>query len=237
LRGEDEEGHMKRGFWVVLVLVGGAPTVALAQAGREQPAEQGRALAQVSNEALQQQITELWQGLRLLRQEVATLREELRGRSGGAAVAGVEGAGATSPAEETAQADSSLIVVELPAGAARGPSEGGAGRGEQGSRAGIGGGGPGAGRPEQAAMPPDADTFVGTVRSVTGDRLLMKERTGRIYELGVDEKTRVIGQDGRPASLAALTEGIPVRAVATEGVQRAQVRTIHILVPTPIPER
>jgi hypothetical protein len=54
---------MRRGVWVVLVLMSGVPAGVLAQQEREPPAEQARAPRQLSNEVLQQQIAELRQDL------------------------------------------------------------------------------------------------------------------------------------------------------------------------------
>lgn len=88
----------------------------------------------------------------------------------------------------------------------------------------------------QASVPPDADIYMGWVRAVTGDRLLLEERTGNIYELGIDETTRLLGYQGRSVSSQALQEGTFVRAAATEGEERDQVRRIDILAP-PVPER
>lgn len=216
---------MTRGLWAVLGLAGAIPVVALAQPAREPPEEQVQVPQDVSNEMLQQQINELWQGFRMLQEEVATLRESVPGRQEAPAVAGQPGE--PSPAEEEAEEDTLPIVVELPALPERGQEPG----------AGVGGSGPGARGQGQEDVLPRADIYLGTVRAVTEDRLFMREQTGRVYELRVSEGTRVIGWDGTPTILEALEEGTPVRAVATKGVEGDQVHTLYILMPAPVPER
>ncbi len=236
---------MKRGFWVVLGLVGAVPAVALAQ--EAQPAEPGQARVpeEVSNEALQQQIQELWQGFRMLQQEVAELRQQQQPARPGVAGSGTAGAvggagqagtarggeagtaGAVGGAGQAGTAGAeqeSLIIVELPEPQEqRGRSVDR--RADQRRRA-AGVGGSGAARAEVTA---GQDVYEGTVRSVSGDRLLLVAQSGRVYELGVSDQTCVIGQEGRRQSLRALEEGTPVRAVAEEGEERDQVLTLHIL--------
>jgi hypothetical protein len=207
---------MRSSFWVVLCLVGAVPLGALAQEAQEQPAGQARAPEGVSSEALQQQINELWQSLRMLQQELAEPREE-------------------GPGARAAEEDTGFIIVELPEPA--GPGLSGEEASGPASRAGIGGSGPGSREREQAGVPRAADIYVGTVRALTGDRLLMEERTGYVYELGVDERTRIIGPEGGLVSPRALEEGTPVRVVATEGEERDRVHRLYILAPLPVPER
>ena len=78
------------------------------------------------------------------------------------------------------------------------------------------------------------DTFVGTLRSVRGDRLLMVDPSQRVYEFGLGAQTRLIGPRGEAASVQALKEGTPVRAVTRDADVRNEVRTLQILGPAPV---
>jgi hypothetical protein len=176
---------MRRGFWVVLGLVGAAPVGALAQEAR-QP---------------------------------------------GAGQAGV------APGTGT-----SLIIVANPEPQGWGSGGVGAGTSEPGrSGTGTGGSGRSAGAVSQAeATPgeevPDDEVFIGTLRSVTGNRLRMVDPEGRVLEFDLGEQTRVIRFGDVPASLQALEEGTPVRAVTTEGDERNRVSDLLIYGMGPAPE-
>lgn len=230
---------MRRGVWLVLALMGGVPAGALAQQQqRQQPAEQARAPRQVSNEVLQQQITELWQAVHQLQWDVAALRERagggeqapavggsgrLEGAGGGAARPGgtpqTGGAGQVGTAPEGDAAG--VIIVEMPAPgrqSAGGPATGGSGMGQA---------------PQASAAPPADEIFIGTVRSVTGDRLIMVDPSDRVFEFGLRAQTRIIGPQGHALSPRALEEGMLVRAVTEEGGVRNEVRSLQIIGPAP----
>jgi hypothetical protein len=101
------------------------------------------------------------------------------------------------------------------------------------SCAAIGGSG-GAPRPRASTAPSDEEQiFVGRLRSVTLDRLVMVGPSHRVYEFDVGARTRLIGPTGKPASPWALKVGMPVRAVTREAEVRNQVLALQILGPAP----
>jgi hypothetical protein len=204
---------------MVLCLAGLAPAGALAQESRQQAqGQQAQAPREVSNEALQQQITELWQGYRMLQQELALLRAQLQEPGLSPAVGG-SGQGGT--------ADTS---------AGQGRAVGRTGQGQPGQA--TGGSGPNVGGAQGAERATRGDVIVGTVRSITQDRLLLVDLSGRVFELDLTRQTRVIGPSGGIASVQALQEGTPVRTVAESGGdERADVRDIYILSAAPVPAR
>ncbi len=204
---------MRRGVWVVLVLMGGVPAGAMAQQEREPPAEQARAPRQISDEAFQQQIAELWQAVHQLQGEVAQLREQAGGRAQAPAVGGSGRTEGT--AEGSAQPGSTWSKPGQP-----GPAAGGSGMGP---------------RSQGQAGRPDEQIFVGTVRSVTSDRLIMVDPSDRVYEFGLGAQTRIIGPEGYSSSLQALEEGSLVRAVTREAEGRNEVRSLQILGPARAP--
>ncbi|WP_224247584.1 hypothetical protein [Hyalangium gracile] len=111
---------MRRGVWVVLGLVGLAPVGALAEEARRQPAEQAQGGPQAqgqeaSPEVLQQQISELWQDVRVLHQEVASLREQSGGTAAAPAVGGA-GQQGTAPANASGGPATDDIAVYGPMG-------------------------------------------------------------------------------------------------------------------------
>jgi hypothetical protein len=221
---------MRRGVWVVLVLMGGVPAGALAQQEQERPAGQARAPRQVSNEVLQQQISELWQGLQQLQGEVAQLRQQAGGR---AQVPGVGGSGrvGTAPEEEPA----TVIIVDQSAQGQR--SAGGAASQEsQPGRSNTATGGSGmAPRSQAQAGAPAGEIFVGTVRSVEGGRLIMVDPSDRVFEFSLGARTRILGPEGHASSVQALEEGTLVRAVTQEGGDRTEVRSLRIIGPAQAP--
>jgi len=246
---------MRRGVWVVLGLVGLAPVGALAQQQpRQPPAEQARAPAEVSNEALQQQIAELWQGFRQLQGEVAQLREQVGGRSQAPAVGGsgqsgmapgVGGSGQGSSSrvgtgtDEAVDETSRPIIVEMPARGERRASDqasgqAGASRPSPGPATGGSGVSP---SPPPRAGTPNEEVFQGTLRSVTGDRLWMADASGRVYEFGLGDQARIIGPDGAALSRQALREGMPVRTVTQPGAAENEVLTLQVFGPAPVPSR
>jgi hypothetical protein len=207
------------------------PAAALAQQERELPAEQARAPRQVSNEALQQQITELWQALQQLQGEVAELREQVGGREQAPAVGGSGRIEGTAPAEDTSR----MIIIEQPASGQQRASDR-ATQGRRPSRSGPATGGSGMRPSTQApAGRPGEEIYVGTVRSVTSDRLVMVGPSNRVYEFGLGAQTRVIGPEGHASSLRALEEGIVVRAVTRDAGDLDEVRTLQIIGPARMP--
>lgn len=243
---------MRRAVWGVLVLIGGMPAGALAQQEREPPAEQSRAPRQVSNEVLQQQIAELWQALQQLQGEVAQLREQAGGRAqapavggsgrtegaaegpaqpGSAAQTGDSGQVGTAPAEDTSR----MIIIEQSASGQRRASDT-ATQASKPSRSGPATGGSGMGPRSQAPAARQGDQiFVGTVRSVTNDRLIMVGPSDRVYEFGLGAQTRIIGPEGHASSVQALEEGSLVRAVTREAGVRNEVRSLQIIGPARAP--
>jgi hypothetical protein len=231
-----------------------APVGALAQQEREPPGEQARAPAQASPEALQQQITELWQGLRQLQGEVAQLRQQLEGRSQGPAVGGAGQAGMApavggSGQERAAQAGagtdeatddtSRAIIVEMPATGERRASDLASGQAET-SRPSRGPATGGSGvrpSPPSREGAPNQEVFQGTLRSVSGDRLRMADASGRVYEFGLGEQTRILGPDGEALSRQALREGMPVRTVTQPGAIENEVLSVQVFGPAPVPAR
>ena len=98
----------------------------------------------------------------------------------------------------------------------------------------------GSGRGESASPwsnVPNEEVFVGTVRTVTRDRLLLEGPNQRIYEFGLGERTRVLGPSGDRLSLQALREGTPVRTVTRPGASENQVITLQALEQAPSPSR
>ena len=97
------------------------------------------------------------------------------------------------------------IIVEMPA---RGERRGGnqtAGRARV-SRPnpGRGTGGSGANAsPQVWSGAPNRGILQGTLRAVTGDRLRMADGTGRVYEFGLGNQTRIIGRRGGPVAAGA----------------------------------
>jgi hypothetical protein len=89
-------------------------------------------------------------------------------------------------------------------------------------------------RPRASAGRPDEQIFVGTLRSVTGDRLVMVDSSNRVYEFGLGAQSRLIGPRGEAASPQALREGMPVRAVTREADVRNEVRYLQLLGPAPV---
>lgn len=96
----------------------------------------------------------------------------------------------------------------------------------------IGGSGRGP-RPQVSAGRPGEQIFVGRLRSVTGDRLVMVDPSNRVYEFGVGAQTRIIGPRGEARLPQALKEGTPVRAVTREADVRNEVRFLQLLGPAP----
>jgi hypothetical protein len=243
---------MRRGVWVVLGLVGMAPVGALAQQEREPPGEQARVPAEVSPEALQQQITELWQGFRHLQGEVAQLREQLGDRPQAPAVGGsgqagrapeVGGSGQAGAAQagagtgEAVDDTSRAIIVELPATGERGANEqaagqAGASRPSPGPATGGSGMSP---SPSSQAGAANQEVFQGTLRSVSGDRLRMLDGTGRVYEFGLGEQARILGPDGAALSRQALREGMVVRTVTQPGDIQNEVVSVQVFGQVPVP--
>ena len=221
---------MRRGVWVVLVLMGGVPAGALAQQEQERPAGQARAPRQVSNEVLQQQITELWQGLQQLQAEVAQLREQAGGRAQAPAVGG-SGRVGTAPEEDPA----TVIIVEQPAQGQRSAS-GTASQESEPVRPDRATGGSGmAARPQAQAGTPGTEIFVGTVRSVTNGRLIMVDPSDRVYEFSLGPRTRILSPEGHASSVLALEEGTLVRAVTQGAGVRNEVRSVQSLGPARAP--
>jgi hypothetical protein len=221
---------MRRGVWVVLVLMGGVPSGALAQQEQERPAGQARAPRQVSHEVLQQQITGLWQGLHQLQAEVAQLREQAGGRAQAPAVGGSGRAG-IAPEEEPA----TVIIVEQSAQGQRSAS--GAARQEsrpvQSERA-TGGSGMAA-RPQAQAGTPGEEIFVGTGRAVTDGRLIMVAPSDRVYEFSLGPRTRILSPEGHATSARALEEGTLVRAVTQGAGVRNEVLSVQSFGPARAP--
>jgi hypothetical protein len=229
---------MRRGVWLVLALMGGVPAVALAQ-------------REVSNEVLQQQITELWQAVHQLQGDVAQLRERAEGREqtpavggsgrsegtnggaaqpGGTSPTGGSGQVGRAPREDTA----GVIIVEQSApGQPSGSTTAAQGNKPAWSNSAVGGSGMGP-RPQASARRPDEQIFVGTLRSVTGNRLVMVDPSNRVYEFDVGARTRLIGPRGEAASPQALKQGMRVRAVTREAEVRNEVRSLQILGPAPV---
>jgi hypothetical protein len=75
--------------------------------------------------------------------------------------------------------------------------------------------------------------FVGTLRSVTRERLVMVDPSNRVYEFGVGAQTRIIGPRGEARLPQALKQGAPVRAVTREADVRNEVRFLQLLGPEP----
>jgi hypothetical protein len=96
----------------------------------------------------------------------------------------------------------------------------------------IGGSGMGT-RPQISTGRPGEQIFVGRLRSVTGDRLVMVDPSNRVYEFGLGAQSRLIGPRGEAASTRALKEGTPVRAVTREADVRNEVRYLQLLGPAP----
>jgi hypothetical protein len=240
---------MRRGVWLVLALMGGVPAGALAQQ-QQQPAEQARVLRQVSSEVLQQQITELWQAVQQLQGDVALLKERAGGSEQAPAVGGSgrdqgPGSGAAQPGgtSQTGGAGqvgmaptgdpAGVIIVEMPA-PGRQSAGGTATPGNTSSQSGPATGGSGMGQGPQASAAPQVDEiFIGTVRSVTGDRLIMVDPSNQVYEFGLGAQTRIIGPRGHALSPQALEEGMLVRAVTEEAGVRNEVRSLQIVGPAP----
>jgi hypothetical protein len=135
------------------------------------------------------------------------------------------------------EAGASLIIVELPEAEAQRP-EGEVAEEREEGLGGAGTGGSGA-APQAGAAPgaeaPNEQIFIGTLRSVTGDRLLMVDPDDRVLEFDLNEQTRVSLFGEVPESLQAVEEGTPVRAVTMPGAVRNQVRELLIygLAPEP----
>ncbi|WP_224369181.1 hypothetical protein [Hyalangium versicolor] len=245
---------MRRGVWVVLGLMGLAPVGVLAEGAQKQSAEQTRegsqqqaqaqAQAQGSSQAdLQREIAALRQDVQKLHQDVAALRGQSgEPQTGGIAVYGPVGSatGGSGTAttvtqgqagmDATDDTDTSGIIVEVPKGGVRFPGLEGV-RSLEGNREAAAGTG-GSGR-NTSASPwsnvPNEEVFVGTVRTVTKDRLLMEGPNQRVYEFGLSERTRVLGPTGATVSLQALQEGTPVRTVTRPGAMENQVITLQAL--------
>lgn len=248
---------MRKGFWVVLGLVGTVPMGALAQqqAQPQPPAGQASASAseEVSNAVLQQQIEELWQGFRMLQQEIAALREQTVGRPaapavGGAGSAGTgaaagggsgqAGTGAVAGSPDGAEAeDSGLIIVELPAQGGQGMAGGAEQRAPRAADRGTGGSGQGQGARAQARTQASEDAILGTVKSFSDGELLLVDPAGRVFGFRVGEQTRIIGQGGGAAALRGLQEGTAVRVVPLESGTPPTLRSLHILQPPSAPRQ
>lgn len=240
---------MRRGVWLVLALMGGAPAVALAQQQRQQPAKQTRAPREASKEALQQQVTELWQAVHQLQGDVAQLRERAEESEQAPAVGGSgrsEGTGAaqprsTSPAGGSGQVGTApnqgtagMIIVEQSApGQPSASSTATQGNKPALSCSAIGGSGMGP-RPQASTRPPGEQIFVGRLRTVTRERLIMVDPSNRVYEFGVDARTRLMGPRGEAISPYSLKQGAPVRAVTREADVRNEVRSLQVLGPAPV---
>jgi hypothetical protein len=218
---------MRRGVWVVLGLVGFAPIGALAQQVRQPSAEQARAPREVSNEALQQQLTELWQAFRVLQGEVVLLREQVGVRPSAPAVGGSGQAAGTASAGDS----EALIIVEMPARGERRASDTAPEQRPLIRRdSATGGSGLSPSQPQQRRAPDEQEVLVGTVRSVAGGRLLMEDPSHRVYEFDLSEQTRLLGPDGAPLRRQPLPEGTQVMAVTQGGEVRDRVLTLQVLV-------
>jgi hypothetical protein len=127
------------------------------------------------------------------------------------------------------------IVVESSVTDSRSPSSHAA-RKPSARRAGPGTGGSGQSPSAQAwAQVPNEQVFVGAVRSVTKDRLLLEGPSQRMYEFGLGVQTRILGPDGAAVPLQSLQEGIPVRTVTRPGEVENQVISLRVLEQTHAP--
>jgi hypothetical protein len=100
----------------------------------------------------------------------------------------------------------------------------------------MGGSGVSAGN-QAPASAPDEQVFLGRVRSITEDRLLMVDPRGHVFEFDLSKQTRVMGPGGASVSLRSLREGTPVRTVAREAEERSQVLILQVLEQAPKPSR
>jgi len=246
---------MRRGVWVVLGLMGAAPGGALAQEAQRQTPEQTQGGSQgqgASNGAVQQQGVGSAVGGSGQTGTVARSSEQGGSSTGSAAPGssglieasgqlnnargGLGGLGSSDTTIPPAQAgtalpdaDNSGIALEIPRGGVRFPGILGARR-SQSLQAPSGTGGSGQNpRPSAWANVPNEEVFVGTVRSVTRDRLLMQGPSQRVYEFHLGDRTRILGPNGAALSLQALQEGTPVRTVTRPGEFENQVITLHVL--------
>jgi hypothetical protein len=212
--------------------------------GQQAQGQQAQAPRETSDEALQQQITELWQGYRMLQQEVDLLRAQVQ-EPGQAPAVGGSGQGGTA----AGGAGQGLFIVELPAGDDEAGVVGGSGgsgsgqssqsrivgqTGQGQSGQATGGSGTNAGGMQGSGRAISGDVIVGTVRSISQDRLLLADPMGRVFEFDLTRQSRVIGPRGVFAPTQVLEEGTPVRAVAEGGNdERADVRDIYIVTQAP----
>ncbi len=129
------------------------------------------------------------------------------------------------------------IVVESSVTDSRSPSRPAA-RKPGARRSGPGTGGSGRSPSAQSwAQVPNEQVFVGAVRSVTRDRLLLEGPSQRMYEFGLGAQTRILGPDGAALSVQSLREGIPVRTVTRPGAVENQVISLRVLEQTHAPHR
>ncbi|HVG58466.1 MAG TPA: hypothetical protein VNA24_07905 [Hyalangium sp.] len=86
-------------------------------------------------------------------------------------------------------------------------------------------------RAQASAGQPGEQIFVGRLRSVSRDRLVMVGPSRRVYEFGVGARTRIIGPRGEAIAPQTLKQGAWVRAVTREAEVRNEVRSLQILGP------
>jgi hypothetical protein len=155
---------------------------------------------------------------------------------------------AQSGAGATDDTDTSGIILEIPRGGVRFPGIEGARQSladEAGSAKGVGrraagSATGGSGRPVSASPwsnVPNAEVFVGRVRTVTPDRLLLEDSNQRVYEFRLGERARVVGPTGSRLSLQSLREGTPVRTLTQPGAFENQVIILQTLEQKKAPAR